>query len=231
MNHVIVMTMYKRLRYTRTVLDALSRCEGVDKYRIFLHCEPGCRAVEDLARAFPLPGKEVVINPRKLGCTRNTFAALDHGFGASDYVIALEDDVVPALDALRFFEHCREAYRDDLSVFTACAYGRHPAGPEDFYKLTRTQWFTPWGWATWIDRWKPGRGLWQPDSPTSWDVIFNQQIRGDRYEVSPLLARTQNIGAVDGTYCTDPKWHRENQFNEHWAGAVALPGGQFVEVR
>jgi hypothetical protein len=228
MSHVIVMTMYKRFDYTHRVLEAISKCVGVEKYRIFLHCDPGCGEVESLIRGFPLPGKEVVIHPERVGCTANTFSALFHGFQASDYVIALEDDVVPAPDALQFFEHCRDAYRDDKAIFTACAYTRRHAQPSEYYSLTRFQWFTPWGWATWKDRWDATISAWNFTNAPSWDITFNK-IRGDRYEVTPVLARTQNIGEQNGTYCS-PEHHRDHQFNRYWAGAVTLPGGQFTET-
>jgi hypothetical protein len=60
-------------------------------------------------------------------------------------------------------------------------------------------------------------------------VITNHDIRKDRLQVVPVLARTQNIGSEDGTYCPGPDFHRAHQFNEFWAGVVDVGEGVFSE--
>ena len=58
---------------------------------------------------------------------------------------------------------------------------------------------------------------------------MNHNVRKDRLEIKPMLARTQNIGAEMGTYCPSAAWYRDNQFNEVWAGSVELVDGNFHE--
>ena len=170
-------------------------------------------------------------NPRRLGCSANTYNALVTGFRSTEFVIVCEDDVLFARDALKFFEHCRDAYRDDKDVFTIGAYSRRICRPKEYYHLRRSGWFTPWGWGTWSDRWAQiEAGLrHRLDDKDPWDVITNHEIRKGRFQVIPFLARTQNVGGEGGTYCPGPDWHRDHQFNEFWAGSVQVGQGGFRE--
>jgi GNT-I family len=228
---VVAVTLYRRHGYAKTVLEALTLCDGVERYLVLLHVDPGCTEVEALAASFPLPRKQVVINPARLGCNGNIFGALSHGFSLAEYVILLEDDVVPARDLLRFFEHCDRQYRNDSSVLGACAYNREMPPRTAWHQLTRRQWFTPWGWATWRDRWQEMAAKWPHDAAAGivWDWTVNHEVRGDRTLVCPRLARSQNIGAEGGEYCPGPQWHAEHQYNANWAGAVEVPEAEFQE--
>jgi hypothetical protein len=150
---------------------------------------------------------------------------------ADDYVILCEDDILFAKDALKFFEWARDAYRDDKDVLSVCSYSRDVTDSTAHHKVKREGWFTPWGWATWADRFADIKaGLaYRLNVHDSWDQIVNHSIRKDRFEIRPLLARTQNIGGEMGTYCPGPEWHRQNQFNEHWAGSLEVSAGSFIE--
>ena len=144
-------------------------------------------------------------------------------------VIVLDDDIVPAADCLRYFEWAGEKYRDDREVFTVSAYARETPPPARYHSVRRLRWFTPWGWATWRDRWEEMRAHWGFGEPFSWDVIVNR-TRGERFEIQPFLSRVQNIGAEGGVHVPDPQWHREHQYNEFGAWSVSLdPAGRFVE--
>ena len=221
MGKVIVVTLYKRPTYTWRVLDWLGRCHGVEEYSILFHVEPGCRPVLDLAREFAHPGKVVVENKALLGCTRNTYESLDHGFRHGDFVIVFQDDDAPARDCLRYFEWARDRFEADRDVFSVSAYTKSRVGPEHYYTARRVRCFTSLGWGTWRDRWIEMRENWPFGAPHSWDVGANR-LRGDRCEIRPDLARAQNIGAEDGVHCSGPTWHRDNQWNEFGAWSVPL---------
>jgi hypothetical protein len=230
----IVMTTYRRPAYTRRVLEHLAQCDGIERYSLLVFCEPGYRDVIAVVEAAQFPAgtkKRIVENSQRLGCSGNTYHALATGFRSTDFVIVCEDDVLFARDALKFFEHCDRAYRDDKEVFTVGAFSRQICKPKQYYHLLRKSWFTPWGWATWSDRWveiEAGlRG--RLDDKKSWDVITNHEIRKGRFEVRPILARTQNIGADGGVHVPGPDWHRVHQFNEFWAGSVEIGEGVFGE--
>ncbi len=228
---IIVLTTYRRPDYTARVVSALERCEGVHEYLVLFHCEPGhpevLRAVESCNLR-----KEVFVNHSRLGCTTNVFAALNDGFRRSGYVIALEDDTVPAGDFLVYMEWAGLRYRTDKSVFMVTAYNR--SDPDSRHWPTgvrRDQWFSPWGWATWGDRFAEMSRHWPLGRPQSWDQWVNR-MRAGRCQVKPCLSRTQNIGALDGEYVPDPEWHAANQFNPIWAGDGVEPPvhGFFREI-
>lgn len=226
---VITLTLYRRPEYARRLLDALEKCDGIQEYRVLMHIEPGPPEVLALARNAKFNRKVLVENADLLGCGPNTKCALDHGFQFANFVIHLEDDTVPGQDCLRYFEYAANTYQHDSTVFSVTSYSKGTPEASRFHEVVRFPWFTPWGWGTWRDRWTDIRDHWS-NAPVTWDVCINQ-IRGDRVEIRPLLARTQNIGAEQGTHCPSAAFHRLNQFNEFGVWSVKTDhSGEFFEL-
>jgi hypothetical protein len=122
MMNCIVVPLYRRDEYIRTVLEALDGCVGIERYMVLLFLEPGWEKVEEIARTVGTFQREVVINQRQYGCNANIYQCLEEGFKRSEYIIALEDDVVPSRDMLQYFEYCRDVYAGDSSIFSVCTY-------------------------------------------------------------------------------------------------------------
>lgn len=227
MKTAIVVTLCSRPEYTRTVLSALAKCDEVDQYPIYLACEPVCQEVVDAANTFAaLPHVKATVEVHKVryGCNFNTRDALATGFHMAEQVIALEDDTVPGRDFLRFCRWGLETYRDDKEVFSVCGYQRTPLDETGFRSaVIREPWFTPWGWATWRDRWDSIRGEWYPDHMVSWDTVIDKFTRGNRCEVRPMLARIQNIGGEGGAHVPSAEWHKAHHLNPHWIDNVKGP--------
>ncbi len=221
MNTVIVITLCKRPDYTRRVLDALARCDDISRYPVAMLCEPVNEEVIELAAAFTRkPGIKAwaMVGTQRVGCNVNTYSALAYGFDHHQRVIALEDDTVPGGDYLRFMDWGFGEYDRDPSVFSICGYQRTPQD-ETAYRsaVIREPWFTPWGWATWRDRWESVRTSWpRYDHQVSWDTVIDKFTRKGRYEVRPMLARIQNIGAEGGAHVPGAAWHAEHHLNRHW---------------
>lgn len=220
-NTAIVMTLCSRPAYTRRVLDALALCDGVGEIPIVLVCEPVSQEVIDLAMAFHRRDgiKATVLGHKtRAGCNVNTYTALAAGFEQADRVIALEDDTVPSRDFLRFALWGLDTYADDAGVFSICGYQRTPPEEMSFRdQVIRERWFTPWGWATWRDRWDSVRESWpHDDRVVSWDTIIDKSTRRDRHEVRPLVARIQNIGGEGGTHVPSAIWHSAHHANPNW---------------
>ena len=220
-NTAIVMTLCSRPDYTREVLAALARCDDVDQYPIRLLCEPVDDSVIEAAvifAKFPHINAEIRVGHNRVGCNVNTYSALAWGFDDCRRVIALEDDTVPARDFLRFCEWGLDTYERDETVLTVCGYQRTPPYETGYRNaVVREPWFTPWGWATWKDRWDSIRDSWPADDrQISWDTVIDKLTRKDRCEVRPLLARIQNIGGEGGAHVPGAAWHREHHWNPHW---------------
>lgn len=228
MNTVVVITLCKRPDYTRRVLDALARCDDISRYPVAMLCEPVSDEVIDLAAAFTRrTGIKAwaMVGTQRVGCNVNTYSALAYGFDHHDRVIALEDDTVPGRDFLRFCEWGLNQYEHDETVFSICGYQRTPPSELGFRNaVIRERWFTPWGWATWRDRWHSVREHWPADDrQVSWDTVLDKLTRRDRYEVRPMLARIQNIGAEGGTHVPGAEWHAAHHLNRHWVESVPGP--------
>lgn len=234
----ITISLYNRANYTKILLDSLNQCFGIDDYKILITCEPGDQSVIDLASQFRPNQTVLEINQTRLGCNSNIFKSIARGFEFSDYNIHFEDDTIPGKDCLKYFEWANSQYRDDDSVFTVCGYvnsnnktEHYRDKSEDPNEICRRAWFTPWGWATWKDRFKEMRKMWDFTWKNgSWDLTINNVVRRDRYEIFPAIARTQNIGAEKTTHVPSAEWHRTHHLNEYWIESNCLYGENFREV-
>ena len=210
-NKVVTMTAWRRPGYTLQVVNALKNCIGFEDYLILPTIEPGYPAV---SRIFDdLPNCEVIVNDLRLGCAANTLKALQRGFDISDFVIHIEDDTVPGIDSLKYFEWINKKYKDDKEIFTATAYNRiTKIDPQKYLSVYRCHYFTGWMWGTWIDRFEEMEKNWDFHA---WDININKKIRGNRYEICPNLPRSQNIGEQLGTYTMPYNW-RKCQHSDVW---------------
>ena len=202
---VITSTHYNRPTCTMDMLDHLAKCDGIENYKIICCVEPVNGVLPALIDGHPL-NVELVVNDRLLGLWANKKKALTLGFNEGDYVIHVEDDILLAKDALTMFEACYDL-KDDPSIFTVTSYRGGDAASEgngkivsDAVKLQlgKSRWYTPWGWATWKDRWDSFKDEWDGH-----DQVLNHGIRGDRFEVFPLLSRTKSIGYKRGEYTSE----------------------------
>ena len=221
MQKIITMTAYKRPEYTKKVLDNLQKCIGFEDYTLLPTIEPGFPEVIELFRN--IPNCEVVVNDERLGCGTNTLKALKRGFDRTDFLIHLEDDTVPGIDSLRYFEWAYETYRDDKKIFTVTAYNRirdiNNIEPQNYFTSYRQKWYTGWFWGTWIDRFEEMSKKWNLES---WDVNINKKIRGNRYEICPSIPRSQNIGEYLGTNVR-PNYWRKYHYNPIWINNILNP--------
>lgn len=212
----VTVTAFRRPAYTRRTLESLSRCHGIQDYKVSILVDHGCDETLGVAKEFMSLGWRVAVPDGRLGCNAAVRAAMAIGFAENDYHINLEDDTPPAKDCLRWFEWARQ-FGGESRVFSVLAYCRQKGPPE---AAVAEKWFCAWGWATWADRWQEMQKHWPDAHGVSWDVAMNHQARGDRYLIRPELSRTQNIGRDMGTHNTPEVWEAE-QYNQHWAGEDA----------
>jgi len=205
----ITVSGYNRPAYLERTLTALAACDGIDECRVFVLLDP-CEETAESIRISSRCGFQAYEYSHRVGCNSAIFGGFALGFGelAGEYHVHLEDDTVPCRDALRWFAWARDRYRDDLRVMNVSGY--HRLGNGNREQSTLRDWFTPWGWATWADRWKAIAPHWHHGQETSWDVVLNHAIRAGRLEAHPTVSRIQNIGGENGTHVPSPEWHAEN---------------------
>jgi hypothetical protein len=232
----ITITLCRRPDYTKILFDNLNNCFGIGEYKIFMFVEPINQDVLNLASNFRPEQSKVIINKNILGCHYNTLQSLNYIFSyiKSDYNIHLEDDTIPGKDCLRYFEWCNSKYSEDYSVFSATSYNKNATFDEEKIDIVqRYNWFTPWGFATWKTRWDLGYGKELIDKMpivNGWDTITNNMVlRDKKFEIRPLIARTQNIGAENATHVPSAEWHRLNHYNEFWIESVQNYTDSFKE--
>lgn len=224
----ISISLYNRPIYTKKLFDALNYCFGIDDYKIIICCEPGFKEVEEQARQFRPLQTNIVVNPRKLGCNTNIFQCLAMGFDINDYHIHLEDDTIPGKDCLKYFEWAKDKYIDDENIFNISGYVNSNNKTEHYYpkncnikNTSKRNWFTPWGWATWIDRFKDMQRCWDFQGKNgSWDATVNHVARKNKNEVFPTVSRIQNIGGDLATHVPNPEWHILNHYNDYWIETI-----------
>jgi len=248
MKQTITISLCDRPEYTEKVLRNLLLCRDVDRYNIHMFLEPVCFDVMSLAEQFSTVhnnmakgkgGTEVHINKKRLGCSFNVYQCLWYAFDklGSEYNIHIEDDIVPSKDFLQYTDWCRTKYVDDKDVFSICGYERTEEKDLDKSStVSKHSWFTPWGWATWSDRWNDGykQELWKRIQQKylletkvyhSWDT-HTLNIREGKLEVRPTVARTQNIGALGGVHIDSIELHNKHYFNPNWIEST----GKYTKV-
>lgn len=235
----ISISLYNRPLYTKTLLDSLQDCHGFNEYFVRISVEPVNIEVINLAKDFVERNSNatIFINPERFGCNQNILVSISRCFKYSDYNIHLEDDTIPGYDCLDFFNWAGQKYYTDKSILNISGYvnsnnqtEHYSKKSEDISKVFRRQWFTPWGWATWKDRFLEMRDGWDCNGINgSWDCTINGILRKDRSEIYPAISRIQNIGAELGTHVPTPEWHAEHHYNEYWIESVGRYTRKFYE--
>jgi hypothetical protein len=222
----ISLSLYNRSKYTKVLLDSLDNCFNIDQYAIYIRCEPDNQDVINLAKKFRPDQTQLHINDTRYGCNKNIYTCLNDNFLRSEYHIHLEDDTIPGKDFLLYCELCDSLFKEDDNIFSVSGYVNsnnivmdkqfYPINTE-YYSYGKRNWFTPWGWATWRNRWNYIKEVFiqSLSSKVSWDHYIHRILQ-NRVEVFPLVSRIQNVGAEQGTYCPGPEWHYNNQYNHYW---------------
>jgi hypothetical protein len=230
MQKVITMVLYNRPQYTKQVLNALRKCDGIGEYLILPFIEPGDDEVIELVRSIDFAEVSATINSERLGGGHNTFQAWERGFEICDFIVHVEDDTVPAPDCLRFMEHCHSAYRDNQNIFSVASYNRYPCISEQYYAVSTRCAYTCWLVGIWRNRWPWAKADWNPD-PNRYATHLAKRVKKEYLrEVYPLLSRAQNIGIDNGIHEHSATWHRVYHHTNYWASDYSLAFQPYFEI-
>ena len=90
-----------------------------------------------------------------IGCADSVIRGISQVLANHPSVIVVEDDIVTAPNFLDFMNQCLKRYADNRRVYSAAGYTMPFPRPSDHesdaYFIPR---HSPWGWATWADRWQ-----------------------------------------------------------------------------
>jgi hypothetical protein len=220
MNKVITMTHFNRPSYSRLAIEWLGRCSGIRDYKIVCHLEHS-DIMTEMKRVIYSQSKnldiEIVECGSRLGNSKNTQAALEHGFSLADYVIHIEDDILLYPDALEYFEYCNNRFKQEKEVVNICSFVRqmgHVCPRTHSNRIGSRRWFCPWGWATWQDRFQRMLDLELFNDMPGFDQNINTVLQGN--EIHPIISRSQNIGAKQGCHVESEEWHLNNHYTPIW---------------
>lgn len=240
--HLITMPVYDRPEFLGPVLKSLSRARGIEKYTLAVFVEPGNEKIAELVKGIDFCRVRRKWNRAVIGTKWNTYQCMQFALRSSEFFIHLEEDVRIAQDGLEYFEWACNKYRDDNDIFSITGYsGPHLdiEMPRKFYRINdykpesrrsvrRFPWFTPSGWATWHDRLSEIMQKWNFESLHTWDVDVCYSTRGERSQIFPELARTQNIGYYGENIGSDKplseEWFWKNVYNDNWSDNNDLEG-------
>jgi hypothetical protein len=136
-----------------------------------------------------------------------------------DFAVAGEEDVVVSSDVLELMAWARYQFRHYYEVLCVCAHsvggtgwdrpGGEAAPAALQYAVRLRQYFNPWVWGTWRDRWE---GVLLPqwdwgegatfDTGYDWNIATRILPRGGYRCLVPDASRSQNIGEHGGYYST-----------------------------
>lgn len=94
------------------------------------------------------------INSKNLGCKVGVSDAISWAFEHHDSLIILEDDVSLSDDFFFFMDFSLEKFKDKSEIFLINGWNPLTTDTkfDNYYYMSRC--FSPWGWATWRNRWR-----------------------------------------------------------------------------
>lgn len=163
MNAPIVLFGYKRAHELSLTLDALKAnylAPESDLY-IFVDAakkpedEPKVAEVRELldgVTGFKSIHRDYAES--NIGCADSIIRGISYVLNRHETAIIVEDDLITSPNFLDYLNQCLRHYADKKRVYSLAGYTfpfAKPAGYEyDAYFIPR---HSPWGWATWADRW------------------------------------------------------------------------------
>lgn len=240
----LILTLYRRPDYTARVLNALAECYGIEEYHILISHDVSEQYRDEVMAVFDvvLDWKvqhqtlkvDYVSHSPKLGIDENKLWALDRVFDdmRNDFVVCMEDDMLPAKDFLNFMEWGNREFARDTQILSVCGYNKIDSLNDNLWQLYhayKAQAFHAWGWGMWRDRYERFFG----DNAKDYRAYAGDLVNGkfdwylsdmakqhNLFTVKPVVPRIQNFGERNGEHTT-PETFR-NDHNPYGAWQMEL---------
>lgn len=199
---LITIINWRRPDMYQAVLTSLMNNDGIEDYTLLNYVDPFGQFPDQFRKideTHPLNGKcqgiRTFVHKKPMGCAGNTGYSFEHAFSLfdnprpDDYVLHLEDDVIPGRDWIRFMEWGLETYFEDKDIFIVTGHNRRN-GTIEPARLQREMMLasrrepvtkeslTYQGWGYWRDRWEqclPWFGIhWKSSEP--FHVKFGEEF-------------------------------------------------------
>lgn len=192
----VVLIAFRRPDVTRRNLEVLRQ---VRPERLFLVADgprPGnaedqqqCAAVREVLDSVDWPATvERKFAPSNLGLEANVELGLDWVFSQVDRAIVLEDDCIPDPTFFAFCDELLERYADEPRVWQIAGDTHHvPQEMFGGYSYGFSTWASVWGWATWADRWKAHRAVFDRDHAGAEERVGQIPRTADAHRTEPAV--------------------------------------------
>jgi hypothetical protein len=233
MKIAIAMPMYNRRNDIAEVIIALSKNDLTDC--IIVTSEEPCEEVSSLLDGINFLNIKRHKNPERLGCNGNIVQSLNLAFQEADYVICLEDDIVPGKDFIELYRWYFSQVELTKKYPIITSYNKsndNYLGIIDIFcktlvnKVDSVYGFCPWGWGMTKENWESKFNKFEfIDLPSSltWDLQFAEHlIENDSKILHPVVGRSQNIGS-EGTYVPSKEFHEQHQHCKYWIDSYDFP--------
>ncbi|QKZ11382.1 glycosyltransferase [Spirosoma sp. KUDC1026] len=164
MNAPIVLFGFKRARELSLTLDALKANYLAPETNLYVFVdaakkpedEPKVKEVHKLLDE--LTGFKSIYRDyakSNIGCADSIIRGISYVLDRHSSAIMVEDDLITSPNFLDYMNQCLDYYKDKPKAYSIAGYTFPFKKPEsyayDAYFIPR---HSPWGWATWADRWK-----------------------------------------------------------------------------
>ncbi|GAB4050345.1 glycosyltransferase family protein [Spirosoma litoris] len=113
-----------------------------------------------------------------IGCADSIIRGVSHVLSKHPTAIIVEDDLITAPNFLDFMNQCLVKYADNKRIYSIAGYTLPFSQPaqytSDTYTIPR---HSPWGWATWADRWQS----------IDWDMKDYPEFARDRQQQKAFM--------------------------------------------
>lgn len=213
---------YKRLECTKQTIEALQKNflaketdlfifvdgpksakdeEAVAKVKDFLKDVKGFKSVTD------------VVSERNKGCANSIKAGVSQIINDFGSVITVEDDIVTTPNFLNFMNQCLEKYEHNDKVFSISGYTFPVKIPQNYaYDGFFIQRGSPWGWASWKDRWNTVDWSASKFATLKKDSDWVRRFHEGGSDLSRMLSGNLD-GSIDGW---DPIWIFQQFLNSQY---------------
>jgi hypothetical protein len=214
----IVFTCYNRPEYLKQTLNQWKKVKKLNEYDIHFSIDYSKEHFKDIYKLILDFCEEkkfyIKINRPKLGVLKNTYSILNYVFENNyEFVVIAEDDTLPSIDILSFFEFCNEYYLNKDNILCSCAYSKVDNDNPKYLTLKPT--FDSWLWAISKDKWTLYlKDNWDFDySFGGWDNKIRNIIMPNNhlYSVYSKNCRVEHIGQI-GTHMTSEMHQKQNIF-------------------
>jgi hypothetical protein len=223
----IFITAFKRNKIFFTTLRKLTKCKNYDQFKKLIIYQDINQNI--LNKIKKIDSEIEVINTNYTKntsgihkCNSNTYIGFKKCFEdyKSDYVIFLEDDILPAYDFLEFHDNLILHYRHDEKFFAVNSFSKEyiKYNTNSDFEYSKFIFGIGKGWSVPKERWKTLKQMWKELFYSKinefYDCFFEFKIKFKYYVIMPYRSRVydQPSNGLNTSFTLE----RKNQFNKSW---------------